>query len=221
VRLHAYHGERLLNRSPGLAALAAIASLHHERCDGSGYHRGLDARSLPEPARLLAAADVYHAMLEPRPHRPARSAEEAAAELRLESRRGRLDADAVEHVLVAAGQRPRRRREHVAGLTQRPRTLGLAVERLDRLPVAVVEPRHGPAVALEPGVVGLPVVEIGGQDRAGCCPPVAVGADDVDRSVHVADLELREQGHSIAADVAPPVTRAEAAAEPAVAEDRP
>jgi DNA-binding CsgD family transcriptional regulator len=119
VRLHAYQGDRLLARSPGLAALAATASLHHERCDGSGYHRGVDGRSLPLPARLLAAADVYHAMIEPRPHRPAHSPEEAAGGLRDESRRGTLDADAVECVLVAAGQRPRRRRPGVAGLTAR------------------------------------------------------------------------------------------------------
>jgi HD-GYP domain-containing protein (c-di-GMP phosphodiesterase class II) len=78
VRLHPYHGERLLGRSAGLATLAATAALHHERCDGSGYHRGADGRSLPFPARLLAAADAFHAMTEPRPHRPARSPEEAA-----------------------------------------------------------------------------------------------------------------------------------------------
>jgi HD-GYP domain-containing protein (c-di-GMP phosphodiesterase class II) len=119
VRLHPYHGDRLLARSPGLAALAATASLHHERCDGSGYHRGVDGRSLPLPARLLAAADVYHAMIEPRAHRPAHSPEEAVGQLRDESRRGTLDADAVECVLIAAGQRPRRRRPGVAGLTAR------------------------------------------------------------------------------------------------------
>jgi HD-GYP domain-containing protein (c-di-GMP phosphodiesterase class II) len=119
VRLHPYHGERALARSPALARLAAIASRHHERCDGSGYHRGLDARSLSPAARLLAAADVFHAMTEPRPHRPARDPSQAAGELRREARAGRLDGDAVESVLVAAGGRPRRRREHVAGLTAR------------------------------------------------------------------------------------------------------
>jgi HD-GYP domain-containing protein (c-di-GMP phosphodiesterase class II) len=119
VRLHAYHGERVLDRSPGLSQLAATAALHHERCDGSGYHRGAGARGLSQPARLLAAADAFHAMTEPRPHRPARSSEAAAAELRADARAGRLDADAVEAVVAAAGGRPRRRREHVAGLTAR------------------------------------------------------------------------------------------------------
>ena len=40
VRLHPYHTERVLSRSPFLSALAPVAGAHHERLDGSGYHRG-------------------------------------------------------------------------------------------------------------------------------------------------------------------------------------
>ena len=69
VRLHPYHTERVLSRSPFLSALAPVAGAHHERLDGSGYHRGSAGAELAFPARLLAAADVYHAMTEPRPHR--------------------------------------------------------------------------------------------------------------------------------------------------------
>jgi HD-GYP domain-containing protein (c-di-GMP phosphodiesterase class II) len=119
VRLHPYLGERILARSPGLNRLAAIATLHHERCDGSGYHRGVDARSLPQTAKLLAAADAFHAMTEPRPHRAAMSADAAADELRKEARAGRLDGDAVSCVLAAAGHAPRRRQDRAAGLTAR------------------------------------------------------------------------------------------------------
>src|SRR5262249_26049706 len=120
VRLHPYHGERVLARSPALRRLAATASLHHERCDGSGYHRGLDARSLPQTARILAAADVYQALTEDRPHRRALTPDAAASQLEAEVRASRLDAEAVEAVLAAASNRPaRRRREHVAGLTAR------------------------------------------------------------------------------------------------------
>src|SRR5918994_873583 len=79
VRLHPYHTERALSRSPFLSALASVADAHHERLDGSGYHRGSAGAALSMPARLLAAADVYHAMCEPRPHReatgPGRAAE--------------------------------------------------------------------------------------------------------------------------------------------------
>jgi HD-GYP domain-containing protein (c-di-GMP phosphodiesterase class II) len=106
VRLHPYHSERVLSRSPALAALAGIASGHHERLDGGGYHRGTPAAGQPLPARLLAAADAYHAMTEARPHRPALSPQDAAAVVRDEARTGRLDPDCVAAVLGAAGHRP-------------------------------------------------------------------------------------------------------------------
>lgn len=118
VRLHAYHSERVLARSPLLASLASIATSHHERLDGSGYHRGSSAVSLGPSARLLAAADAYHAMTEPRPHRAALSAAEAADLLRREASAGRLDPDAVAAVLDAAGHSVRRV-ERPAGLTER------------------------------------------------------------------------------------------------------
>ena len=109
----------MLQQSPALAPLGAIAVQHRERLDGSGYPRGLAGAAITRPARILGAADAYQAMREPRPYRPARSAEEAAVELRAEVRAGRLDADTVEAVLGAAGHRVLRRREGPAGLTQR------------------------------------------------------------------------------------------------------
>lgn len=119
VRLHPYLTERMLARPPALARLGAIAALHHERLDGSGYPRGLTAAALSPAARILQTADAYHALTEPRPHRPARSDEQAAAELRAEVRSGRLDGEAADAVLTAAGHRVRRRREWPAGLTRR------------------------------------------------------------------------------------------------------
>ena len=71
VRLHPYYTERVLERSPPLAPLALLAGSHHERLDGSGYHRGSTAAQLSAGARLLAAADAYDAMTHDRPHRPA------------------------------------------------------------------------------------------------------------------------------------------------------
>jgi HD-GYP domain-containing protein (c-di-GMP phosphodiesterase class II) len=78
VRPHPYHTERVLSRSPFFSAPCPIADAHHERLDGSGYHRGVNGPVLGLPARLLAAADAYHAMTEPRPHRAAHPPEEAA-----------------------------------------------------------------------------------------------------------------------------------------------
>ena len=118
VRLHAYHTERVLARSPFLARLVPVAAAHHERLDGSGYHRGVGAAALDGPARVLAAADAYHAMTEPRPHRHELAAEGAAEQLGAQARAGRLDADAVAAVLEAAGQ-PAPRLERPAGLTDR------------------------------------------------------------------------------------------------------
>jgi HD-GYP domain-containing protein (c-di-GMP phosphodiesterase class II) len=118
VRAHAYDTERILARAGFLGPAAALASQDHERLDGSGYHRRLPPAALPAAVRVLAAADVYRALVEPRPHRPARKPDEAAHELRHEARTGRLDAEAVEAVLGAAGQatRPAPR---VGGLSDR------------------------------------------------------------------------------------------------------
>jgi HD-GYP domain-containing protein (c-di-GMP phosphodiesterase class II) len=119
VRLHPYLSERMLRQSEALAPVAAVVVQHRERLDGSGYPHALRGGAISAPARILGAADAYQAMREPRPHRPARGAEETAAELRAEVRAGRLDGNAVEAVLGAAGHRVPRRREGPAGLTPR------------------------------------------------------------------------------------------------------
>jgi HD-GYP domain-containing protein (c-di-GMP phosphodiesterase class II) len=136
VRLHAYHTERILVRSPFLAELADIAGMHHERLDGSGYHRGAVAPSLRPMARLLAAADAYHAMIEARPHRAALSASHAAQVLVGEADAGRLAQDAVVAVLDAAGHRPPPL-QRPRGLTDREvEVLGLLVRGLQTKQIA-------------------------------------------------------------------------------------
>jgi HD-GYP domain-containing protein (c-di-GMP phosphodiesterase class II) len=120
VRLHPYYTERILARSKALAPLGLLAAQHHERVDGSGYHRGLAGGMIPPIARLLAAADVYQALTEERPYRPARAPEQAAAEVEREVKNGRLDAEAANAVLAAAGHRVRpARKEMAAGLSER------------------------------------------------------------------------------------------------------
>ena len=119
VRLHPYLTERMLASTPVLSRLADLAVQHHERLDGSGYPRGLKGDAITTGGRILAAADMYRAKLEPRPHRPALAPGDVESMLRDEARAGRLDGDAVEGVLRAAGHRIRRRREWPAGLTSR------------------------------------------------------------------------------------------------------
>jgi len=136
VRLHAYHSERVLGATAGLRPLARLAGSHGERCDGSGYHRGSRAGELPLTAWLLAAADCYHAMRERRPHRPALSPTAAADELCRDADAGRLAPEAVNAVLIAAGQ-PRRPVRRPAGLSEREcEVLGLIARGLATKQVA-------------------------------------------------------------------------------------
>jgi len=120
AHLHPYHGER------ALAALGAegrpeaeLVGNHHERIDGSGYHRGARGPALSPTARVLAAAEAFQTARETRPYRDALSDKAAAALLRQAVEAGRLDAEAVEAVLGAAGQPSRRAKAQPAGLTPR------------------------------------------------------------------------------------------------------
>jgi len=119
ARLHPYYTERILTRVPALAGIAVLASQHHERLDGSGYHRGVNSSQLTLPSRVLAASDCYRSQVEERPYRPAAPAGEAARRLRAEVMAGRLDEDAVAGVLDAAGHVGGVRRSRPAGLTER------------------------------------------------------------------------------------------------------
>jgi HD-GYP domain-containing protein (c-di-GMP phosphodiesterase class II) len=121
ARLHPYHGERALAPlGQEGAAIAALILRHHERLDGTGYHRYAKAPDLSPAARILAAAEAFQTAREERPHRPAMSDTAAASKLRSAVREGKLCADAVEAVLVVAGQPGRRDvTERLAGLTPR------------------------------------------------------------------------------------------------------
>jgi HD-GYP domain-containing protein (c-di-GMP phosphodiesterase class II) len=120
IRLHPHYTERAFAQSPALAPIGLLAGSHHERLDGSGYHRGTRGPALDLPARILAAADCYGAMREGRPYRPSLDEPAAEAELVRDADEGRLDRDAVDAVLAAAGHRvPQRLRELPAGLTGR------------------------------------------------------------------------------------------------------
>ncbi len=119
VELHPWHTEQVLRRLPALAAVAEIAVQHHERLDGSGYHRRCVAAQIGQPSRVLAAADRYRSLVEGRPHRPAYDAGRAQSALESDVRAGRLDRDAVAAVLEAAGHVRRARRPGTAGLTER------------------------------------------------------------------------------------------------------
>jgi HD-GYP domain-containing protein (c-di-GMP phosphodiesterase class II) len=123
VRLHAHLSERILGRCTGLADLASDVGAHHERADGSGYHRG--SSDGPLTSQLLAAADVYQALGEDRPHRPRLTASEAAAVLAEQADAGLLARAATDAVLAAAG--------HTAPVPNVPRPAGLTEREVDVL----------------------------------------------------------------------------------------
>lgn len=120
VHEHPYLTQRILARSEALAPLGRLAADHHERIDGSGYPRGSRPIDPSLEASLLAAADTFHALTEPRPHRPAVPHARAGEHLVREVAAGRLPREAVEAVLVAADHMtPRRRGVWPGGLTDR------------------------------------------------------------------------------------------------------
>jgi HD-GYP domain-containing protein (c-di-GMP phosphodiesterase class II) len=120
MRMHAYYVERIFSRPEPLRRIGLLASTHHERMDGSGYHRGIAGTMLSTPARVLAAADAYHAMTQARPHRGALTPEDAARQLRTDADEGKLDPAATDAVLAAAGHRAGRSRAGgPGGLTTR------------------------------------------------------------------------------------------------------
>jgi HD-GYP domain-containing protein (c-di-GMP phosphodiesterase class II) len=121
MQLYPYLTDRIL-RHGSLTPLADIASQAQERLDGSGYPRGLAGPAILPGARVLAAAHVYQALREPRPHRSAFDDDVAARHLRDEVRDGRLDADATDAVLTVAGHQPQRR-ERAAPADLTPREL--------------------------------------------------------------------------------------------------
>ncbi|MPY92712.1 MAG: hypothetical protein GEV08_06455 [Acidimicrobiia bacterium] len=120
VRLHPYLSERVIAHGTGLTHLVRLAGAHHERLDGTGYHRGMAAGAIATPARLLAAADVFVALGADGPHRPAFDPEAVVATMRQEVRDGRLDPASADAVLAAAGHhRGPARRAWPKGLTDR------------------------------------------------------------------------------------------------------
>lgn len=71
IRTHPLLGADILRPIPSLADLIPAVLYHHERMDGSGYPHGLKGEDIPLWARIIAVADVYHALRSDRPYRVA------------------------------------------------------------------------------------------------------------------------------------------------------
>lgn len=89
---HTYHFLRQIAWTEDLSNVADIAHAHHEKCDGSGYPRGLVSEHIPVQAKLMTIADIYDALTSmDRPYKPAARPERALEILSMEARSGKLD----------------------------------------------------------------------------------------------------------------------------------
>ncbi len=166
MRMHVYYVERIFSRPEPLRQVGLVASMHHERMDGSGYHRAASGGLLTTPCRILAVADAYHAMLQPRPYREPLSPEKAAGEILADVAAGRFDPAAAQAVLEVAG--------HERRATRTPGPSGLTARECEVLALlAVGEPNKAIArrLGISPKTVGNHVehvyAKLGVGSRAG------------------------------------------------------
>ena len=100
IRRHPALGKRIIEQAPELVDVMPLVLHHQERWDGTGYPAGLQGEDIPLGARIIAAADAYHAIRSDRPYRPGRNHRQALRELRRSSG-SQLDPRVVD-ALVAA-----------------------------------------------------------------------------------------------------------------------
>lgn len=93
--------EKVLYPNPALRDLIPMVKYHHEKLDGTGYPLGLKGDEIPLEARIIAVADVFHALVSDRPYRKGMSLKKACAILK-EGAGKHLDADLVRHFISIA-----------------------------------------------------------------------------------------------------------------------
>jgi HD-GYP domain-containing protein (c-di-GMP phosphodiesterase class II) len=106
VQHHALHTEQILGRISAFGVLARVAGAHHEKLDGTGYPRGLDARHIRLETRIITTADIFDALTADRPYRPAMPTAQALQVMR-DSIGTSIDGDcfaALERSLAALGE---------------------------------------------------------------------------------------------------------------------
>jgi putative two-component system response regulator len=93
---HTVRGEEICRPLASLAPVLPLIRHHHERWDGTGYPDGLSGEGIPLCARVLQIADIYDALLSPRPYKPAYTPEQALRVIRQETECGWRDPEVVE-----------------------------------------------------------------------------------------------------------------------------
>ncbi len=102
VENHVRDSQEIVARDALLARFASAVRSHHERVDGSGYPDRLVGNEIPFEARVVAVADVFHAMTSARSYAPTYEGAEVLAYI--EEHRGKLfDADVVDALRITLG----------------------------------------------------------------------------------------------------------------------
>lgn len=81
IKQHPVLGKRVIEQAPELRDVVPLVLHHQERYDGTGYPFHLKAEEIPLGARIIAAADAYHAIRSDRPYRSGRTHAEAVPEM--------------------------------------------------------------------------------------------------------------------------------------------
>lgn len=93
IQSHTYYTELILNELPAIQDIKEWSAMHHEKLDGSGYHKSIPGQSIPIEGRIIAIADIYHALTADRPYRKGMDNEKAFSIIQDECEKGKLDYD--------------------------------------------------------------------------------------------------------------------------------
>ncbi|WP_432735872.1 HD domain-containing phosphohydrolase [Maridesulfovibrio sp. FT414] len=95
INQHSYETYEILRLVSGLEEIALWASYHHDNDLGTGYPFHPTKEALPIPAKIIAVADVFQALLQDRPYRKGMTLEEAVGILEEMKNKGKLDSEIV------------------------------------------------------------------------------------------------------------------------------
>jgi putative nucleotidyltransferase with HDIG domain len=97
LKLHTLYGRDILYKQGFNNKVINSAYQHHERCNGNGYPDQIT--EIPYIVRVIAVADIYTALTEDRPYRPALSQQEASKILLNYAQNGEIDMEITKHLL--------------------------------------------------------------------------------------------------------------------------
>ena len=102
ITRHPYYSEMILSQVKGFDEISKWASLHHEKLDGSGYHRKCSVDDIPTEARIIAIADVFQAIISDRPYRKGLTIESVIKIMKDMANMKHLDSELLEEFLTIA-----------------------------------------------------------------------------------------------------------------------